>query len=53
MTKLYNTPMLQIISIQRNDIVTASGDKLGVSNTLYEGTTILAPDRFNEWYEGY
>lgn len=55
MTKNYNSPMLQIVSIKNNDIVTASGETLNVSNTLYEETTILAPGQrgLDDWDAGY
>ena len=51
MTKKYNTPMLQVISIKNNDIVTGSNDALGVHEEVYSGTP-LAPDRFR-WDAGY
>lgn len=44
--------MLQIISIKKNDIVTESQTLTIGSN--YDGShTILAPDRFKDYYEGY
>ena len=52
MTKKYNTPMLQFVSI-KNDIITGSND---VQATI-SGTPVnsyLAPDRFFEdWDAGY
>ena len=49
--KKYENPMLTLISIKHNDIVTGSQDALGVNNAVYEGTP-LAPGRFDLWYEG-
>ena len=45
MTKKYKTPMLQVVSIKRNDIVTGSQVGLYSDETLGAGD-ILAPDRF-------
>ena len=52
--KKYENPMLQIVSINNNDIVTASGgDVLSLSNELYEGP-VGATDRFRDDYDaGY
>ena len=51
MNKKYNTPMLTLVSIKHNDIVT--GSPLGINvGTEYSGSVIYAPDRFNDWYEG-
>ena len=57
MTKTYNSPMLQIVSIKRNDIVTSSDPTLTLGG-VFEGNAnqIEAPDRFyrfNSYYEGY
>ena len=49
MTKEYNSPELQIVRLDKN-IYT---DIIAVSTTVYEGTTILAPDRFDDWDAGY
>ncbi len=49
--KKYENPMLQIVSIKQNDIVTASPI---LSSTEYSGGTILAPDRVrDDWDAGY
>lgn len=54
MKKIYENPMLQIVSIKRTDIVTAS-ETMYIGSS-FDGThTILAPGRdrnFNSWYEG-
>ena len=51
MTKIYNTPMLQIVSIKNNDIVCSSPM---LSSTEYSGGTILGADRFRDDYDaGY
>lgn len=54
MTKKYNSPMLQVVSIKNNDIVTASGDPI-LSATDYSGGTILAPGQrgLDDWDAGY
>ena len=50
MKKIYANPMLQVVSIQKNDILTDSP-----RGRFVEGTTSdqLAPDRFGDWDEGY
>ena len=52
MTKKYNSPMLQVVSISKNDIVTASNPKLGGD---YSGQSILAPGQrgLDDWDAGY
>ena len=51
MTKKYNTPMLQVVSIKQNDILTSSPV---LSSTEYSGGTILGADRFRDDYDaGY
>lgn len=55
MTKKYNSPMLQVVSIKNNDIVTASNDALGVhTDEVYSGTP-LAPGQRGvfDWDAGY
>ena len=57
MTKQYNTPMLQVVGINKKDIIVTSpkftdqvaGTKGGDETTGFG----FAPDRFNDWYEGY
>ena len=52
MTKKYNSPMLQVVSINKKDIIATSDPALG---GVFNGETILAPGRerdFNSWYEG-
>lgn len=43
MTKKYENPMLQIVSINKNDIITTSDFGSGTKN----GNQACAPDRFN------
>ena len=52
MAKKYENPMLLIVSIKNNDIVTGSTPKLGGD---YSGQSILAPGQrgLDDWYEGY
>ena len=48
MKKIYNQPTLEVVRMNNNDIVTLS------TYGKYNGSdVILAPDRFNDWYEGY
>ena len=51
MTKEYNTPMLQIISIRLNDIVTGS-ELMSIGSNYTGEHSILAPDHFRD-DEGY
>ena len=55
MTKNYNSPMLQIVSINSKDIIATSGEKMGMLGNYDSGTvTIAAPDRFHDdWDAGY
>lgn len=50
MTKKYNSPMLQIVSIKNNDIVTAS-DTLTSKGNYGDGNGIIlgAPDRWDRF----
>ena len=48
--KTYVNPMLQIVSIEKNDIVTAS--YLNIDGTAVAGTYGDAPDRFRD-FEDY
>ena len=52
MTKKYNSPMLQVISIKKNNIVTAS--QFSVTDNLYEGV-VKAPGQrgLDDWDAGY
>ena len=57
MKKIYNTPMLQVVSIKKNDIITMSvyglsgfGSYRGVDSGTNEAD---APDRFDRWDIGY
>ena len=53
MTKKYNSPMLQIVSIKRNDIITGSQDA-PLSSGSQNNDLGLAPDRFrDDWDAGY
>ena len=56
MTKNYNSPMLQIVSIKNSDILTNSPMGVKGNYNSGEGIVLGASDRirdFNEWYEGY
>ena len=57
MTKKYNTPMLQVISIKNNVIATSGGVGTGATlgNAWDENDITFAPDRnvFNNYYEGF
>ena len=55
MTKKYNSPMLQVVSINQNDIIATSTTTLGIGAS---GSAINAEapglrNVFDEWYEGY
>ena len=51
MKKIYANPMLQVVSIQKNDIITNSPYGKFVQD---ETTSVqLAPDRFDNWDAGY
>lgn len=51
--KKYENPMLQVVSIKKNDIVTASPNN--ITDEYHEGWKTLAPGvrDYNIWYEGY
>ena len=52
MTKKYNSPMLQVVSIKKNDIIT--GSPVLTNNVWTTSDEILsAGRRFDDWYEGY
>ena len=46
--KTYNSPMLNVVSIKHNDIITDSGKFSGTSTTRQ-----LAGDRFRDFEEDY
>ena len=52
--KKYENPMLQVISVKSNDILTNSPVSMGMIGD-YNGSSIsiAAPDRFNDYYEGF
>jgi len=52
MTKKYNSPMLQIVSIRKKDIIATSTPALG---GVFSGETILAPGQraLDDWDAGY
>ena len=53
MTKKYNTPMLQMVGIKRNDIITGSDPKFS-QNAWETGNAILGADRFRDDFDaGY
>ena len=54
--KTYNSPMLHVVSIKKNDIITDSNVPMDYSNE----SVITSPDavgapgrRMFDWYEGY
>ena len=54
MNKTYNSPMLQIVSINKSDIIATSGEP----NQIYRGGTLgaggqLGADRFRDFEEDY
>lgn len=49
MKKNFEIPMLQVVSISKNNIIVTS--TFTVTNDLYQGV-VKAPDRFDIWYEG-
>ena len=54
MTKTYNSPMLQIVSIKKSDIIATS--TMSVQGTYDRGTiTIAAPGQrgLDDWDAGY
>ena len=54
--KIYNSPMLQVVSINTKDIIaTSGGQKFTLKNEDLGSGTVLAPGQrsFDEWYEGY
>ena len=52
--KKYENPMLQVVSIKRNDIVTASESMTMFGDYNSSTMTIgAAGRRIDEWYEGY
>lgn len=54
MTKTYNSPMLQVVSIKKSDVIATS--TLGYGGTTDETSGNLAPDRNifgNSWDAGY
>ena len=54
MTKKYNTPMLQIVSIKHNDIITSSTENVTMSGKYDGSATILGADRIrDDWDTGY
>ena len=56
MKKTYVNPMLQVVSIKKSDIVTASPMNIYDDVTIDNPNSILAPDRyyrFGSYYEGY
>jgi hypothetical protein len=55
MTKKYNSPMLQVVSIKKSDVIATSTTTLGIGAS---GSAINAEAAgrfrdFDEWYEGY
>ena len=57
--KTYNSPMLQVVGINKNDIVTASDPNVALSNTQYTGSSdgsgFSAPGQRGvfDWDAGY
>ena len=52
MTKKYNSPMLQVVSIKNCDIVCTSPG-YGGSTTAVSGNLAPGQRGIDEWYEGY
>ena len=51
--KTYNSPMLQVVGINRNDIITGSDPKFS-QNAWESGNAILGADRIrDDWDAGY
>ena len=55
MQKIYNTPILHIVSINKNNVIATSNLPFDLSNgsVLGNESAIGAPDRFNDWDAGY
>lgn len=55
MTKKYNSPMLTVVSIRNNDIITNSTDEVYYRGNYDSGITIGAGDRMGreDWDAGY
>ena len=56
MTKKYNSPMLNVVSIKRSDIIATSGEETMNMRGNYDSGTISigAADRFrDDWDAGY
>ena len=54
MKQSYNTPMLQVVSIKRNDIITGSEVNATLGANVTEVGGILGADRFRDDYDaGY
>lgn len=52
MKKQYKTLKFEVVNLERNDIVTLSGEKLGVSETGYSsGGTLWGKRRPDIWGE--
>ncbi len=52
MTKKYDTPMLQVVSICKNDIIATS--TLNVDTSVSVSTQFAPGQRgLDDWYEGY
>ena len=53
MTKKYNSPMLQVVSIKKSDIVTASPTTLSVGGEGSANDAEAPGMRMFDYYEGY
>lgn len=57
MTKKYNSPMLQIVSINSKDIIATSNETMGISGSAFTGGSagVLAPGQrgLDDWDAGY
>lgn len=55
MKKNFEIPMLQVLSIKKNDIIVTSGESIKMGNSWDGSSTILAPGQrgLDDWYEGY
>ena len=57
MKKTYENPLLQVVSIKKNDIVCSSPVTMDFNAAAISGNEVGAAGRrynvFDEWYEGY
>ena len=54
--KKYVNPMLQVVSIKKNDIITGSVETMGISSDAFSGGSSAVLDggrRMDDWDAGY